>query len=217
MKLPEILKAIASLPEKDRSEIYTELKKQFQHPLEKNWGLEAHAIMEAIARSSDLTQRGVRGVIAESVFVLQVLPEALAGSDWKPIADTSIADTPFDAVVENVKTGKNIRIQVKNQRREAGEPKELKDCWVVEVQKTRSGEKNGEKTRPYRFVDFDLIAVCMYPSSGEWTRFCYAPVKSLKSRKENSDLIEIMQLIPKSLGGQGWTKDLSAALAAQSS
>ena len=38
------------------------------HPLEHEWGTTAHAILTAIARSSDLTKRGVRGILAEATF-----------------------------------------------------------------------------------------------------------------------------------------------------
>ena len=63
--------------------------------------------------------------------------------------------------------------------------------YVVEVQKARSGEKTikqplrgtdeslevkgtvTEQTRPYRFGDFDILAVNMHPSFGDWKSFRY--------------------------------------------
>ena len=38
------------------------------HPLEQKWNTTAEAILTAIARSTDLTQRGVRGILAEATF-----------------------------------------------------------------------------------------------------------------------------------------------------
>lgn len=195
----------------ERRKLFDFLREEFTlHPLEQKFGVRAEVICEAIARASDLTQRGIRGVIAEAVFVQQVLPRALAGSGWRDVADFSAADIPFDSLVE--KGGKKVRIQVKNQRIEKGLPKQLNDCWVVEVQKTRSGEKNGEDTRPYRFSDFDLIAVCTWPSSKDWTQFTYALTSDLKARAGNSSLIEIMQRIPKDLNSGGWSTNLVAKL-----
>lgn len=56
------------------------------------------------------------------------------------------------------------------------------DMWVVETQKTRGGKsKLVENTRPYRMEDFDVIAVSLYPSTNDWSKFMYAPAKLLLS------------------------------------
>lgn len=200
----------AGTPE-TRRQAFDFLREEFTlHPLETKFGVRAEVICEAIARASDLTQRGVRGIIAEAVFVQQVLPKALAGTGWKEVAEFTASDIPFDALVQ--KGSAKVRIQVKNQRIEKGVPKELDGCHVVEVQKTRSGEKNGENTRPYRFADFDLIAVCTWPSSKDWTRFTYCLTQNLKPRAADKALIEIMQRIPKSGQGSGWSLDLVSTL-----
>jgi hypothetical protein len=41
--------------------------------LEEKWNIPAEVILEAIARSQDITLRGIRGVIAELCFLLYVL------------------------------------------------------------------------------------------------------------------------------------------------
>ena len=101
-----------------------------------------------------------------------------------------------------------VRIQVKLQRREAGVPKPystraraLLNCplgtmHVVEVQKTRSGERAGKKTRPYDFGDFDILGVNLHPSTGDWSRFLYTVARWLLPRKEQRHLIEIFQPVP---------------------
>ncbi|EOY2410899.1 hypothetical protein ACP1PL_004301, partial [Yersinia enterocolitica] len=38
------------------------------HHLEQQWNISAEFILEAIARSQDITKRGVRGIIAELCF-----------------------------------------------------------------------------------------------------------------------------------------------------
>lgn len=49
------------------------------------------------------------------------------------------------------------------------------DMYIVETQKTRGGKKKktGTATRPYRFGEFDLLAVAMYPSTSQWDTFMY--------------------------------------------
>lgn len=197
----------------DRKAVFDYLRDEFAlHPLELKFGVRAEVICEAIARASDLTQRGIRGVIAEAVFVQQVLPKSLEGTGWREVADFDAADAPFDALIE--RGGTRVRVQVKNQRSEKGVPKELDGCYVVEVQKTRSGKRKGEDTRPYKFVDFDLIAVCTWPSSKDWTRFTYSLTSNLVARTPTTNklLIEVMQRIPKSGEGKGWSLNLPEKL-----
>ena len=112
-----------------------------------------------------------------------------------------------------------IRIQVKLQRRERSVPKLLSKrarkgltgpsgtLYVAEVQKTRSGKKKGENTRPYRFGDFDILAVNLHPSTGDWGRFVYTVGDWLLPRKAEVELIEIFQPVAKD-ADEYWTSDL---------
>lgn len=137
MTLASLQTAIRRGSTAERRQLYLTLRAEFAHHLEKEWGLDAETILDAIARSSDLTQRGIRGVVAESVFIREVLPTALEGTpDWRVVADLAAGDISYDAVVEHAQTRRRVRIQVKNQRRQAGAPKEMRGAWVVEVQKT---------------------------------------------------------------------------------
>ena len=184
------------------------------HPLEREWSTSAEAILTAIARSSDLTQRGIRGILAEATFEETVIPR-LTAAGWN--AAPIFGDQSYDFLLE--KDGTRVRIQVKLQRREAGVPKNYAarsraplNCpsgriYVVEVQKTRSGEKKGRKTRPYRFGDFDILAVNLHPSTGDWKRFIYTVGNWLLPRSKESDLIEIFQPVPECTD-EYWTDDL---------
>jgi hypothetical protein len=184
------------------------------HPLEEQWGTTAEAILTAIARSSDLTQRGIRGILAEATFEGAVLPK-MASSGWNAITITG--DQTYDFLLQREEA--RVRIQVKLQRREGGVPKQYAararaslNCptgtmYVVEVQKTRSGERNGEKTRPYRFGDFDILAVNMHPSSGDWKQFMYIVASRLLPRPQQPGLIEIFQPVP-TCPDDFWTDDL---------
>jgi hypothetical protein len=197
-----------------------------EHPLEVKWGIDYHIILDAINRSQDITQRGVRGVIAEAVFESDVLP-TLKG--WKAVR--FVGDLAYDFKIEAEAGASEITIQVKLQRTEKGQPLQKKryyppDTYVVEVQKTRSGTKRKkkgaviddleledtvEKTRPYQFGDFDILAVNMQPSSRDWARFMYTVGSWLIPRSGNTKLIEIMQPVS-AIRSDVWTDDLQECI-----
>jgi hypothetical protein len=215
----EICQLIDRANEEERRLVLNYLRRRVPlHQLEDEWATTAEAILTAIARSSDLTLRGIRGILAEATFEGTVLPEMeLAG--WRPIA--IVGDQAYDFVLE--KAAAQIKIQVKLQRKEKGVPKEYAarsraslNCpsgtvYVVEVQKTRSGEKKGQKTRPYRFGDFDILAVNLHPSTGEWKRFVFTVGNWLLPRREQPELIEIFQPVP-DRPDDYWTDDLNTCI-----
>jgi hypothetical protein len=229
--LAAISKLIDECPEEDRRALKLYLQKLLPHPLEREWGIDADTILSAISRSSDLTKRGVRGIIAEAVFVNEIMPTA-AGSGWQPV-DFS-GDHSFDALLRKGDTA--ARIQVKLQRLEGGLPKlyypkhyKNGSLFVVEVQKTRTGKKTAKKTlpgaeaeitttesvtvstRPYSFGDFDILAVNMHPSCGSWRNFRYTVASWLLPRSANSALIEIFQPVA-AIPNDVWTDDLDTCL-----
>jgi hypothetical protein len=116
--LAAVSKLIDECSEEDRRALKLYLRRLIPHPLEREWGIDADTILSAISRSSDLTKRGVRGIIAEAVFVNEVIP-AIAGSGWQPV-DFS-GNHPYDALLK--KGDLAARIQVKLQRLEEGVPK----------------------------------------------------------------------------------------------
>ena len=182
-----------------------------KHQLEKEFGIRAERILDAIARSSDLSKRGIRGLIAEEVFLKDVLPAQLAGSRWKA-EDVPASNASYDALVRS-DSGQSVRIQVKNQRLEKGVVKVSKGNWIVEVQKTRTGEdKDGVATRPYRFADFDLIAVCLKPGTEDWMKFAFSLTQDLLPRPKDPNLIKIMQPVPQSVDLAPWSSSLLAKL-----
>lgn len=207
------------------------LRSLLPHPLESEWGIDADTILSAIRRSSDLTKRGVRGIIAEAVFENAVLP-SIKTSGWEPVV--IVGNTSYDMHLQ--RGDSSARIQIKLQRLEKGAPKlyypkhyEAGSLYVVEVQKTRSGEKTTKQhlpgaeataqatdrvtvqTRPYRFGDFDILAVNMHPSSGDWKNFRYTVASWLLSRAQDKSLIEIFQPVA-SVPNQIWADDLAVCL-----
>lgn len=229
--LETIKNLINDCSEQDRRAMRAYLRNLLPHPLEREWGIDADTILSAINRSSDLTKRGVRGIIAEAVFVDEIAP-SLTQFGWEAV-DLK-GDHPYDALLR--KGDRQARIQVKLQRLEEGAPKlyypkyyEKGSLFVVEVQKTRTGVKTSKrslvgtgqaldatetvtvKTRPYNFGDFDILAVNMHPSSGNWRSFRYTVASWLLPRSSDRKLIEIFQPVA-SKPNNLWADDLAICL-----
>lgn len=227
--LEAIKTAIRECSNDDRRALRHYLHALDPHPLERDWGVDADTVLSAIRRSSDLTKRGVRGIIAEAIFESKVLPE-VESLGWK--SETVVGDQSYDVLLR--RDAGPVRIQIKLQRLEKGQPKIYypkhygdNSLYVVEVQKTRSGEKKlpseqkatesssvastTVQTRPYRYGDFDILAVNMHPSSSNWKDFRYTLASWLLPRKSDPSLIEIFQPVA-STTNDAWTDDLGVCL-----
>lgn len=210
--LNAIKEIIDNCSESERKALGEYLRKLYPHPLEQTWQIDSNTILTAIERSSDLTKRGVRGIIAEAIFVNQIIPE-VTNLGWHNVP--IVGDHPYDVLLE--KGDRTIRIQVKLQRLLKAKPwlyypKHYGDeYYVVEVQKTRSGKKKDKATRPYRVGDFDILAVNMHPSSHDWNSFRYTLGAWLLPREADSSLIEIMQPVA-ATPNDTWTDSLARCL-----
>lgn len=136
-------KLIESLTPSELQSLASYLRSKIpHHPLEEKWGISYEMILNAIHRSQDIVQRGVRGVIAEAVFEAKVLPTI---KGWRSVS--VVGDLPYDFKIRDDK--QEIKIQLKLQRTQAGQPLVRKffgpDTFIVEVQKTRSGIKRTSK------------------------------------------------------------------------
>lgn len=219
MSVERIIEALKGLSQEERRQVLESLRIEHQvtiHTIESAWKIRAEAILEAIYSSPDLTQRGVRGVLAEAVFRTDVVP-TLAG--WQSIPFEG--EQAYDLMLRD-STG-DVRVQVKNQRRERQQPKvdarltqaTGSTVYVVETQRTRNGQaatESGdmEATRPYRFGEFDVLAVCLQPSSGNWSDFIYCASKRLVARPTDTKLLAVMQPVHLD-GSRGWTRSLDVA------
>jgi hypothetical protein len=190
--LETIRNLIDECSDEQRRALKLYLRKIAPHPLEREWGIDADTILSAISRSSDLTKRGVRGIIAEAIFVSEVIP-TVERSGWFPV--DLVGDCPYDAMLKK-DAHLLLAVQVKLQRLRGGcaealLPKALpggnplcsrgaedKNREKRPAKKDATGhtgtddnmvtESATESTRPYSFGDFDILAVNMHPSSGSW-------------------------------------------------
>jgi hypothetical protein len=187
------------------------------HPLEQEWGVSAEIILSAISRSSDLTKRGVRGIIAEAVFERETLV-FLKG--WEAVR--FMDDRPYDFLIRSTADNtREARIQVKLQRMKTQRAMLASEAnrhypqgmYVVEVQKTRGGidlQTNAD-TRPYRFGEFDILAVNMHPSTKDWRKFLFTLSRWLLPRTVDVGLVEIFQPVAPSPNNV-WTDNLETCL-----
>jgi hypothetical protein len=209
-QVEEIRRLLELSTDEERREIFRHLRLEFPiHPLEARLNAQAEIILEAIDRASDLTLRGVRGIIAESAFAVDVVGRLHGWNDVTPPGDHA-----FDFLLED--NAGRVRVQVKMQRRKAGRPMKANeasklfspDMYVVETQRTRGGidRATGEETRPYRFGEFDVLAVSMNPTTGGWDSFLYTLSDWLLPKVENPNLLLKFQPVAPE-PNDDWTDD----------
>lgn len=178
--LEKIKRLVSGWTAAEREKLFRHLRQEIAiHPLERELHARAEIILEAIRRASGVTLRMIRGVIAEAAFGVEIV-EKLSGWQSVPVS----GDPACDFLLKD-RHGP-VRVQVKLQRSKNHRPllatHTLKlfrglpaDMYIAETQKTRAGTKRatGASTRPYRFGEFDILAVCLYPSTHSWADFVY--------------------------------------------
>jgi hypothetical protein len=215
----EQIKHLLSLcdPEQ-RDEVFRQLRQEFSiHPLEEELHAKAEIILEAIRRAGALTLRMIRGVIAEAAFGVEVVERL---NKWQSLPLSG--DPAYDFLLKDRKGA--VRVQVKLQRSKKGSPwlahqarKSFRalpvDMYVVETQKTRGGKKKttGTATRPYRFGEFDVLAVALYPSTKRWDTFMYTVADWLIPDPIDRTLIFKYQPVASAVN-QDWTDSFQTVI-----
>lgn len=151
-------------------------------------------LIKALSFANPFAIRTIRSVISEYYLYEYLLQQKY---NFLPVHQND----PFDFAVQK-NNNQIIKIQLKLQRQQRGTPIDK-----VEVQRARNGfDKNGNKTRPYQFCDFDVLAVCLEPSTKNWTDFVFIKSENLKADKNNPNNINKMQKID--LNNKNWFFDL---------
>lgn len=210
-----IARLLDASPPQTRRRVFQRLRAEFPiHPLEEQFGTPAEVVLEAIARAGPLTLRGIRGVLAESAFEIYVV-KALAG--WTSLATSG--DPPYDYLLED--GAGPVKVQVELQRMKAGRPMTASEGYrrfspdrlVVETQRTRGGrDLSGADTRPYRFGEFDVLAVATEPSTRRWDSFMYTVADWLIPRTGNPG--QLLKFQPVAIvPDDDWTDDFETSVA----
>ncbi len=206
MSLQEIKRLIDQCGDQQCQDILRYVRQRVDiHPLEKQLNCSAEIILESIARAADITIRGIRGIITEVAFKQGILDKL---TTWQDI--TPVGELPYDFLLTDGK--RQVSIQVKMQRKEKGVVKLTKSGkWVAETQRTRNGTKGGEKTRPYKFGEFDILAVSLQPAKGSWNRFMYTVGSWLIPRPHDDTLVKVMQPVSM-VPDDDWTDNLETCI-----
>ena len=212
--LSSIRELIAKCTPEERQALFSELRAAHQiHEFEAVIGAPAEMILEAVHRAPELTRRMLRGVIADAAFRMSVIP-ALEPHGWRDV--TPEGNFAYDYSLDD--GGGPVTVQVKLQRSKQGTPV-VEDgapygfagqVFITETQKTRSGtDSEKKKTRPYRYGEFDVLAVSMQPATGKWDRYMYTLGRWLLPGR-NEGAMATLQPVSKT-PGDFWTDDFRTA------
>ena len=105
-------RVLAQCTDEERIILLDYLKESLpRHSLEQEWGVGAEIILSAISRSSDLTKRGVRGIIAEAIFERNVLGTL---KSWETMS--FVDDRPYDFLIRS-RTSQETEVSHKRSQR----------------------------------------------------------------------------------------------------
>ena len=213
-RLQQILALIDQCCEDEKDALFRELRQnRVIHEFERVIGAPAEMILEAVHSAPELTRRMLRGVIADAAFRTFAVA-SLKQHGWQDI--TPVGNFAYDYKLDDG-VGP-ITVQVKLQRSERGAPV-IKDglrygfegdVFITETQKTRTGtDGEDNQTRPYRYGEFDILAVSMQPSTGAWDRYMYTLGRWLLQGKKPDEMATIQPVaqVPNNF----WTDDFKVA------
>lgn len=214
VSLAAIRELLAQCSSEERAALFRELRATHRvHEFEAVIGAPAEMILEAVHRAPELTRRMLRGVIADAAFRTFAVA-ALEPHGWHDM--TPEGNFAYDYKLDD--GAGPVTIQVKLQRSERGSPV-VKDgtrygftgeVFMTETQKTRTGTDDHDKqTRPYRYGEFDILAVSMQPSTGKWDRYMYTLGRWLLPGKKDGE-VATLQPVAKT-PGPFWTEDFRTA------
>lgn len=153
------------------------------HALELKYGLTAQELLDAIDKRFRL-KVALEGAVAEVHFERKLRIASREG--WLTSYESHDVDGMHDFTVVTL-SGMAIRVEVKTIRNNA-KPQ-------VELQKTRAA-KGDPSSRYYDREHFDVVAVCVGRSTGDWSQFRYALVRELPSHRNHPNKLQIMHPIP---------------------
>lgn len=158
-----------------------------KHELELKYGLTAQELLDAVNRRFRL-KVALEGAVAEVHFERKLKVAVQEG--WLLTYEAHDLDGMHDFTF-TTRSGISLRVEVKTVRNG------LKA--QVELQKTRAA-KADPSSRFYGREHFDLVAVCMGRTSGDWSEFQYALVAGLPGHKLHPHKLQVMHLIDASHG-----------------
>lgn len=212
--LDAIRELLGQCTPEDEAVLFREMRaRHLIHEFERVIGAPAEMILEAVHRAPELTRRMLRGVIADAAFRTFVVP-SVAPHGWRDV--TPEGNFAYDYKLDD--GAGPVTVQVKLQRSERGAPVVkigtrygfAGEVFMTETQKTRTGtDGEDNQTRPYRYGEFDILAVSIQPSTGKWDRYMYTLGRWLLSGKKAGEMATL-QPVSKA-PDEWWTDDFRTA------
>ena len=212
--LATIRELLAQCSPEEQAALFHEMRaRHLIHEFEEIIGAPAEMILEAVHRAPELTRRMLRGVIADAAF-RQFAVHALAEAGWRDV--TPVGNFAYDYVLDDGAGA--VTVQVKLQRSERGAPVVKRGVrfgfgetvHIVETQKTRTGtDSDDNQTRPYRYGEFDILAVSIQPSTAKWDRYMYTLGRWLLPGRNKGEMATLQPVAMSP--SEFWTDDFNTA------
>jgi hypothetical protein len=176
------------------------------HPLEKKFNAPIADILEAVEHGFR-TQVDIRGKLAE-LYLYRHLERLHAEGQIVSLQWHDADGQPDFEIV--MRDGRKLRVECKNLRSDRTFSPE-RGC-KVEIQKTRGGrDKKGQRTRGYLADYFDVLGVCTFNQTGQWS-FRFIAARWLVRRDDDASVLKVMQPVPLAGGGGHWFDDFLMAV-----
>ncbi len=181
------------------------------HPLEAQYGLTAHELLDAVNKRFRL-KVALEGAVAEVQMEKKIQP--LVGNAIERYEAHDLDGHP-DFSLWIPAREKPVRAKCKNvrDRDQAYRDKGQIVAYMVETQKTRASR--GDPTSRYYGVDqFDILGVCLGKKTGNWSDFLFARVVDLLQHARHKGKLAVMQRVPlpDAEGLAPWYNDLGELL-----
>lgn len=168
------------------------------HPVERMLNASARDILDAL-ENGFRARADLKGKLAE-LFAARYL-DALQMRGLIDRYEWQDLDGEPDFIVW-LRGGPAITVEAKNIRSGKG-------ALRAETQKTRAS-KSDPMSRYYRADQFDILAVCLYNQTSEWTSI-FARIGDLRRLATDPRYLEVLQVIPQPIAPP-WTTDMADLL-----
>jgi hypothetical protein len=184
------------------------------HPLEAQYGLSAHDILDAVGARFRL-KVALEGAVAE-VHLGKIIVDLQTKGAIERFEAHDQDGHPDYTIWTPGGSPSGYRIECKNVRDHDEAYREARSivAWKVETQKTRASQED-PASRFYDFGYFDILAVCLGKKTGDWRQMHFAIAKHLAPRAGRPDKLAVFQRVPLPTGqvDHPWFPSLDALLA----
>ena len=184
-----------------------------EHPLERDFGLSAYELLDAL-KTRFRARVTLEGAVAEVQMEKRI--RALVGTLIENYEVYDIDGHP-DFGIWLPGSGERLLAECKNVRENRKGTEAYREggkavAYKAETQKTRAS-KGDPTSRFYDVGQFDILGVCLGKKTGNWTDFMFARALDLARHAEHGGKLAVFQRVP--LRGEAvapWYDDLGELL-----